>query len=171
MLIAPQNILDMKEQPFNTLIKTFSGHLGLDEGFLIRVAPYFRPSIIMAGTVVYRQGDPADGLYLIESGVLRATYRFADHVDVVEESCVAGTLSGELTALAGEPRNATVVAERQAVVWKLSIEELARLEQDHPQDAKLFIKLVLKSKFPLPSPICFNYLRRSQLPKPIKMYY
>ncbi|KAF9505966.1 hypothetical protein BS47DRAFT_1378186 [Hydnum rufescens UP504] len=140
-----QNTLDSREQPHNTLIKTFAAHLELDEGFLTRVAPYFRSSILSAGTTVYRQGDPADGLYLIESGVLRATYRFADHLDLIEESCVAGTLSGELTALAGEPRNATVVAERQAVVWKLSVQDLARLERDHPQDAKLLIKLVLKT--------------------------
>jgi Cyclic nucleotide-binding domain len=155
--IARQNTLDTREQPHNTLIKTFAAHLDLDEGFLTRVAPYFRSSILSAGTTVYRQGDPADGLYLIESGVLRATYRFADHLDLIEESCVAGTLSGELTALAGEPRNATVVAERQAVVWKLSVQDLAKLERDHPQDAKLLIKLVLKSKFSLQTLVCFRY--------------
>lgn len=134
----------MQGQPYNTIIKTFSSHADLAESFLSRIAPYFKTLVVPTGETVYTQGDQADGLYLIESGVLRATYSFADRADIVEESCVAGTLSGELSALAGEPRNATVVAERQAVLWKLSTQDLAKLEKDHPEDARLLIKLVLK---------------------------
>ena len=135
----------LKEQPYNTFLKTFSSHIDLTEDFVIRVAPYFKPLIIPAGEVIYRQGDKPEGLYLIESGVLRATYQFGPNIPDVVESCVAGTLSGELTALAGEPRNATVVAERQSVLWKLSNEDLLRLENDHPAEGRLFVKLVLKS--------------------------
>lgn len=126
-------------------MKTFSSRENLDEQFVARLVPYFKTRPVPAGEVIYQQGDRADGLYLIESGVLRVTYAFADRVPDVIESCVAGTLSGELSALAGEPRNATVVAERQSVLWKMSIEDLTRLENDHPEDARLFIKLVLKS--------------------------
>lgn len=136
----------LKEQPFNTIVKTFSSHLKLDDGFVTRIAPYFKPQIVLAGQVIYRQGDMADGLYLIESGILHATYSFADHVPDVVESCVAGTLSGELSALAGEPRNATIVAERQSVLWKMTTEALTSLEAEHPEDARLFVKLVLKSE-------------------------
>lgn len=112
---------------------------------MARIVPYFKAQVVPEGETVYRQGDQADGLYLIESGVVRATYAFADHVPDVVESCVAGTLSGELTALAREPRNATVAAERQSVLWKMSIGDLERLEKEHPEDANLFIRLVLKS--------------------------
>jgi len=133
------------EQPFVTIMKTFSARGSLGELFVARIAPYFKSRLVHAGELIYRQGDLADGLYLIESGVLRVAYTFADHVPDVVESCVAGTLSGELSALAGEPRNATVIAERQSVLWKMSIEDLTRLENDHPEDARLFIKLVLKN--------------------------
>lgn len=128
-------------------MKTFSGHASLNDKFVARIAPYFKAQIVSENETVYRQGEQADGLYLIESGVLRATYTFADHVPDVVESCVAGTLSGELTALASEPRNATVVAERQSVLWKISIDDLSRLEKERPDDANLFIKLVLKSMY------------------------
>ena len=111
-----------------------------------RISPYLKPLIVEPGKVIFHQGDIADGLYLVESGVLRATYVLGEHVDVVEESCVAGTLAGELTALAGEPRNATIVAERQSVLWKMESAALARLEKEHPEDAQQFIKLVLRCK-------------------------
>lgn len=60
---------------------------------------------------------------------------------------VPGTLAGELSALAGLPRNATVVVERQAVLWKLSIGNLRRLEKDNPTLATTFMQLVLKGEY------------------------
>ena len=99
------------------------------------------------GLVLWKQDDPADGLYIIESGVLRASYRFSHHSERIEESMVPGTLAGELSALANLPRNASVVVERPAVLWKLSIENLRRLEEGEPALARRFTQLVLKGGF------------------------
>ena len=57
---------------------------------------------------------------------------------------VGGTFAGELSALSRLPRNSRVVVEKDAVVWKLSIEELERLEESHPELARQFVHLVLK---------------------------
>jgi sulfate permease, SulP family len=94
--------------------------------------------------VLWKQGDFADGLYVIEAGVLRATYCFATHTPAIEESMVPGTLAGELSGLAGLPRNATVVVERAAVLWYLSGEALSRLQAEYPELARTFTALVLK---------------------------
>jgi Cyclic nucleotide-binding domain len=93
--------------------------------------------------VLWKQGDAADGVYVIGAGVLRATYSFA-HTPAIEESMVPGTLAGELSGLAGLPRNATVVAERAAVLWYLSEEALGRLGVENPELARTFTALVLK---------------------------
>jgi sulfate permease, SulP family len=60
---------------------------------------------------------------------------------------VPGTLAGELSALTDLPRNATVVVERQAVVWKLSTASMRRLESDDPTLARTFVQLVLKGDY------------------------
>jgi sulfate permease, SulP family len=97
------------------------------------------------GHVLWKQGDDsADGIYIIESGVLRAMYEFADHTPLTEESMVPGTLAGELSALSDLPRNATVVVERQAVLWRLTVERLRHLETENPALARAFTQLVLK---------------------------
>ena len=57
----------------------------------------------------------------------------------------AGTLAGELSALSDTPRNATVVAERASVAWKLSADAFERLEREQPAVAKAFVTLVLKA--------------------------
>lgn len=96
------------------------------------------------GTVLWEQDSPPDGLYLIESGVLRASYSSPDRDNVFAESMVGGTFAGELSALSNSPRNSRVVVEKDAVVWRLSIADIEKLEDRHPELARRFIHLVLK---------------------------
>lgn len=107
---------------------------------------YLERQILPEGQVLFKQGDTPDALYIIESGVLRALYRFAEHSPVIEESMVPGTLAGELTGLSGLQRNATVLVERDAVVWKLSREKLKVLEREQPDLARVFTRLVMRGK-------------------------
>jgi len=116
----------------------------MDRDRLQLLAPYLERSLVPEGVVLWEQDQASDGLYLIESGVLKASYKFAEHIPLVEESMVPGTLAGELSALTGLSRNATVVVERQAVLWKLSADSLRRLEVDDTALARTFVQLVLK---------------------------
>jgi len=132
-------------EPYNTLIKAFSSYGDVNREKLRPLVPYLERRSVPEGMILWKQNEDPDGLYFIESGVLRASYKFADHTPSVDESMVPGTLAGELSALAGLPRNATVVVERQAVLWKLSIPNLRRLEKDNPALATTFMQLVLKA--------------------------
>ena len=101
------------------------------------------------GAVLWRQGEPPNGLYVIEAGVLRASYAFGDQAQQFDESMVAGTLAGELSALAESPRNATVMVEHgPAVMWKLSGGDLKRMQVEEPELARVFVQLVLKGLVP-----------------------
>ena len=131
-------------EPYTTLVRTFSSYGDVDRDRFHHLIPYLERTAAPEGLVLWNQDEESDGLYLIESGVLRASYKFADHVPAVEESMVPGTLGGELSALTGLPRNATVVVEREAVLWKLSTANMRRLETDDPALARTFVQLVLK---------------------------
>lgn len=131
-------------EPYDTLVKTFSSYGDVDREKLQPLVPYLERREIPEGLVLWRQDEDSDGLYLIESGVLRASYKFADHIALVEESMVPGTLAGELSALTSLPRNATVVVERQAVLWKLSTASMRRMESDDPVLARTFVQFVMK---------------------------
>ncbi|KAG6849192.1 hypothetical protein H0H93_010519, partial [Arthromyces matolae] len=136
---------DYPSEPFNTLVKAFSSYGSVEFELFEPIANYLERLSLPEEYVLWTQDDPSDGLYIVESGVLRASYKFADHLHHVEESMVPGTVAGELSALASLPRNATVVVERAAILWKFSTENLARLEVDHPKLAKYFLNLVLKA--------------------------
>lgn len=134
------------DQPFPTLLQTFSVYSDDKPEFFAEVAPYFEPNPVETGDVLWRQDDAPDGLFLIESGSLRATYQYEDHTEFVHETMVAGTVAGELSALSGVPRNCTVVAERDSMLWKLSAASLERMEKEKPEAARKFVKMVLKGE-------------------------
>jgi hypothetical protein len=132
------------EEPYNTLVKAFSSFANLDFDDLQPLIPYLERLHLPEGHVLWRQRDEPDGLYVIEAGILRASYCFSEEAPVVEESMVPGTIAGELSALSGLPRNATTVVEKQCVLWKLSLESMRRLEDENPVLARNFTQLVLK---------------------------
>ncbi|CAE7061708.1 unnamed protein product [Rhizoctonia solani] len=141
---TPEDTPQALREPTLCLLKTFSSHTS-DAELMNKLAAYFTRVELQAGDILWRQGDQPDGLYVIESGVLQANYDFAAHSAPVQESMTAGTLAGELSALAGSPRNATVAAERASVVWNLSMSNFERLEREQSEVAKAFIRLVLKA--------------------------
>jgi len=131
-------------EPANTLAKAFSYDSEFDSEQFKSLVDYLERQTLPEGHVLFKQGDIPDALYIIESGVLRALYRFAEHSPAVEESMVPGTLAGELTGLSGLERNATVSVERDAVVWKLSREKLGLLEKERPKLARVVTRLVMR---------------------------
>ncbi|GMK57284.1 hypothetical protein CspeluHIS016_0401180 [Cutaneotrichosporon spelunceum] len=131
-------------QPLGILVQTMGCYTDAPETFFSQFAPYFKRVPAPAGTTLWKQGEAADGLYIIERGSLRATYEYnAD--DRVLETMVAGTVAGDLSTLSDTTRNATVVAERDAVLWKLAPDSLAKMEKDIPEAAAMFVKVVLKA--------------------------
>lgn len=133
-------------EPSNTIAKAFSYDPEFDSEKFKSLANYLERRALPEGHVLFKQGDISDALYVIESGILRASYRFAEHSPATEESMVPGALVGELTGLSGLERNATVVVERDAVVWKLSREKLKELEREQPELARVFTRLVMRGK-------------------------
>jgi len=136
-------------EPLNTLTKALSSYGDIDPLLFQPISKYLERISVPAGHILWRQGDPSEGLFIIESGVLRASYEFANLVQHFDESMVAGTVAGEMSALSDSPRNSTVVVEHPSVLWKLSNENIQRLQTEEPALARVFIQLILKG-------ICFS---------------
>ena len=135
-----------RREPANTIAKVFSYNPEFNAEQFKPLVNYLERQTLPEGHVLFGQGDISDALYIIESGVLRALYLFAECLPAIEESMVPGTLAGELTALSGLERNATVLVEQDAVVWKLTREKLKVLERERPELARVFTNLVMRGK-------------------------
>jgi SulP family sulfate permease len=155
---SPSVDADPYAQPVPLLLQTLGPYLSSSAStfplisddsydFLTDLAPYFTRTVVPANTVLWRQSDSADGLYMIEMGSLRATYSYDNHTREVQETMVAGTIAGDLSTLSSTTRNATTIAERDCVLWKMDLEALGRLEKELPATARRFTKIVLKGMF------------------------
>lgn len=93
----------------------------------------FEPRIARRGEVLIRQGDSADGMYLVASGRLQVKLENEDGDEVVVNELARGELVGEMALLTDEPRSATITAQRDSHVLFLSAEAFTRVVQTHPQ--------------------------------------
>lgn len=132
-------------QPFTLLMITFQAWAREqhNDGFYRALAPYFREHRLLKGEVLWQRGDPSDGLYLIESGILKARYDFPQEDYEINEAMLAGTIAGELTFLSKASRNTTAYAEMDCCLWKLDSDSLQKLRKDHHDVFDNLLQLLL----------------------------
>ncbi|KAL9938955.1 hypothetical protein V8E36_001768 [Tilletia maclaganii] len=134
-------------QPIPLLMLTFRAYADEDlpAGFFKHLAPYFAKVHVSKGQRLWERGDEADGLYLIEKGILKARYDFPQEAFEISEAMLAGTIAGELTFLAGQLRNTSVHAELDCVLWKLDGANLDRMQAERPaREFSTFFRMLLR---------------------------
>lgn len=87
---------------------------GASSSALERLAASVTVERLASGTVVVRQGDPADDLFVVREG----DFAVLDADRPINKMTV-GDWFGEIGLLQRTPRTATVVAESDAVVWRI----------------------------------------------------
>ena len=87
------------------------------------------------GTVLIRQGDPPDDMFVLASGRLRVETSSLEGERVRLRTVRPGVMVGEMAMYTGVPRTADVVAETPSVVLVLSRDSLEHLEAEEPETA------------------------------------
>jgi SulP family sulfate permease len=84
------------------------------------------------GTVLIRQDEAPEDVFILESGRLRVELQTADGRRVRLRSVHAGVVVGEIAMYTGRARTADVVAEEPSVVLRLRGSTIRRLESEDP---------------------------------------
>ncbi|KAE8453806.1 hypothetical protein EG329_009318 [Mollisiaceae sp. DMI_Dod_QoI] len=130
------------KEPLRLMLQTFQGLTDKNEDFWFRAVPFFERKEYLAGTILFRTGDSADGFYLVEQGILRADYELPQ--GRYFESIVAGTTCGELPFFSETERTAVVHAERDCVTWLMDRDNWERLQTSEPEVAQELLRISLK---------------------------
>jgi predicted acylesterase/phospholipase RssA len=93
----------------------------------------FELQTVDGGATLMRQGDEADGLFLLLRGRLRAYIDLPDGREKAVGEILPGESVGELAILLDEPRSATVRAVRDSTVVKFSQAAVAHLLDEQPR--------------------------------------
>lgn len=97
--------------------------------------PYLERRSLPEGSVLIRQGDPPDDIFLLESGRLRVELSTPEGARMRLSTVRPGVVVGEVAMYSGVPRTADVIAETPSVVLGLSRASIERLEAAEPETA------------------------------------
>jgi glutaminase len=126
-----------ESKPSDLAIQELLGGLSPDELALVQAA--VEVLHVPAGDVVFREGDHADAIYFVLSGLVSVRLPLAE---VGRERRLAtlgaGVAVGEMAFLDEGRRSADVVAERDTVLARLSIDDLHRIGDLAPRVTATF---------------------------------
>lgn len=116
---------------------------------------------IEGGTILFKQGDPADGMYMVISGRLAAFQKDEQGKSIKLGEIIRGETAGEMALYTGGLRSADVMAIRSSVLVKISLEHFEKLLIEHPKLSLNITRLIIKRNLKG---------RSSQLHKPSIIY-
>ena len=98
-----------------------------------RLGTYLERQSIPEGTVLLRQAEPSDDLFVLESGRLTVEATTPEGTRMRLRSVSSGVIVGEIAMYLKGPRTADVVAETPCVVLRLTRAALERMEAEDPR--------------------------------------
>jgi NTE family protein len=108
----------------------------LDPTGLVAVERELTLLVLPGGAPLFRQGEPADAVYVVASGCL-GVFRHEEEGEAAEPVLIAevppGNLVGEMSLLSHGKRTRSVAALRDSEVWRLAQTSFNALTAHHPE--------------------------------------
>ena len=118
--------------------------LGMATAAAERLMAFLERAPLEAGEYLMRQGEPADEMFFIESGRVSVYLEKAGGAASRLRTLNPGSTAGEVGLYLGQPRTASVRADRPSMAYRLSRESLQRLEGEAPETAAAFHALMAR---------------------------
>jgi CRP-like cAMP-binding protein/rhodanese-related sulfurtransferase len=104
------------------------------------IAGGVHPQVVPSKSIMFKEGDPGDYLYIIRSGSVRIVRKNKDGMRLDISIKGPGETFGEMALLTGEPRSADVETLEETHLLVLSREHLDRIMRDFPDLSKVFAR-------------------------------
>lgn len=106
-----------------------------------RVACLLKKQVLAKGTVLAREGDPGDALFLVIEGCIGFRNQSTERNETVFLGRIlAGEVAGELALLTGHGRTATMFAEEPSLVATLSRIDFNSLRTEFPREMEMVVE-------------------------------
>ena len=138
LLAALKPALSSQQEDLRSELKL---HFGSET--FTRLAKRLDAQELVAGEMLFAQGDTDHALYIVERGRLTVSLPLAGGKTLRLRSFGAGTMVGEMALYTNKPRSADVRADVPTLVRKLSLAALHQLEIEDPEVAGEFHRFVV----------------------------
>jgi CRP/FNR family cyclic AMP-dependent transcriptional regulator len=99
---------------------------------------------LKADQTLFMAGDPGDGCYRVESGLLKVTVMSASGRERILAILGPGALVGELAMIDAQPRSASVVAARDSEISYISRLTFEAVADAHPEIYRHVVNLLVR---------------------------
>jgi rhodanese-related sulfurtransferase len=96
--------------------------------------------VVPQNTLIFKEGDPGDSLYIISSGRARIFRKDESGMEIDLSIQGPGETFGEMALLTGEPRSADVEVLEETHLLVLSKDHFDRILREFPELSKMFVK-------------------------------
>jgi len=100
---------------------------------------------IAPGEVLFKQGDPADSMFFIESGKITILIMLGKNNYIRLQTLGGGTVMGEMGLYSNAPRSATAVARQPSVLYELDGRYFSLLQKKYPSITAKFQEFIIKT--------------------------
>lgn len=126
-----EKLIELERQYMEKELRHLRLFSSLEPGILEELSSRLKPIKVKAGEIIFREGDPADFLYLIESGQVEIVKRVGRN-DVTIALLKEGDFFGEMALLRGTERSASARARTDLELWGLEKKDFDELLLRHP---------------------------------------
>ncbi|MCW5209200.1 cyclic nucleotide-binding domain-containing protein [Desulfobulbus sp. US1] len=105
---------------------------------------YLQKSTLKSKELLVRQGEASDSVYFVESGQVSIYLQTGNTHPVRLQTICIGTMVGEVGYCLNVPRTATVVADTDTVVYRLTKNSMQAIQKEEPLLAESIKDLMLR---------------------------
>lgn len=116
----------------------------LDQDSRATIFSLLAPVHLAVGEILYRQGEAGELLHVVLSGRLAIRRRLRNDDERLLTHVGPGEIVGEMAALSGKPRAATVVAVRDSFLAALPMEIIRRVSVEHPLILSSLVRTIIE---------------------------
>jgi len=110
-----------------------------------RVQKHMEKVELQPGEYLFRQGETSDGMFFIEKGLLAAELDTADGKKERLLTFQSGATVGEIAMYLGGQRTASIKAEQQSIVYRLSSKNMNAMRKEDPALAALLHEWIART--------------------------
>ncbi len=144
----PQRLLDARSRADRVaLLSRVELFQGLNDEERATLSGEMRERLFLEGDTVIKRGDAGNSMFILCEGLLNVMIAFKDGQPETRVARLqAGMFFGEMSALTGETRSATIVAATDALAFELTKDDIGALIQRRPELAETIGRAVTLRK-------------------------
>jgi CRP/FNR family transcriptional regulator, cyclic AMP receptor protein len=121
-------------------VKRLAVFTGFNEEDMDLLRPLFKELSFQAGTVIFQQGEPAEFLYLVTTGIVDMSFKPYDGLPMTISHVGKGGLFGWSAVVGSEKYTSSAIAIEAVNVFRVRGSELREYCSAHPEAGKTILE-------------------------------